>query len=124
MNGGEYSNLLVMKRFFLILTVVLGPIIVSGQVVDTISTPASPFTSILSLTKSNIIDNLSLKNKEAHVYQNSIKVKSPSLAHTAFFCKIEDKIGKSSNLPLKMRLGDIDYVDAIEGKRVVLLPRQ
>jgi hypothetical protein len=35
---------------------------------------------------------------------------------TAFFCRIETKCDKSSKLPLRMRLGTLDYVNTIEGK--------
>ena len=35
----------------------------------------------------------------------------------AFFCKLEVKMEKSTKLPIKVRLGDVDYVDWLEGKR-------
>lgn len=35
----------------------------------------------------------------------------------AFFCKIEVKLEKAVKLPIKFRLGDVDYVDRLEGKR-------
>jgi hypothetical protein len=34
-----------------------------------------------------------------------------------FFCKIEHKMGLNQKLPLKFRLGDVQYVDELEGKR-------
>ena len=33
-----------------------------------------------------------------------------------FFCKIEHDWGKKSRLPLKFRLGSVEYVDWLEGK--------
>ncbi len=36
----------------------------------------------------------------------------------AFFCKIEVKLEKAVKLPVKFRLGSVDYVDYLEGKRV------
>ena len=36
---------------------------------------------------------------------------------TAFFCRIEDAIAKSSKINMKFRLGSVQYVDALEGKR-------
>jgi len=33
-----------------------------------------------------------------------------------FFCKIEDKIEKKSQIPFKMRLGSLNYVDYLENK--------
>lgn len=35
----------------------------------------------------------------------------------AFFCKIEVKLEKAVKMPIKFRLGDVDYVDRLEGKR-------
>ena len=35
----------------------------------------------------------------------------------AFFCKLEVKMEKNAKLPIKVRLGDVDYVDWLEGKR-------
>jgi hypothetical protein len=34
-----------------------------------------------------------------------------------FFCKIEHKMGLNQRFPLKFRLGDVQYVDEMEGKR-------
>ena len=34
-----------------------------------------------------------------------------------FFCKIEYKMGLNKKLPLKFRLGDVQYVDELEGKK-------
>jgi hypothetical protein len=33
-----------------------------------------------------------------------------------FFCKIEYKMGLNKKLPIKFRLGDVQYVDELEGK--------
>jgi hypothetical protein len=33
-----------------------------------------------------------------------------------FFCKIEHNWGKQSRIPLKFRLGSVEYVDWLEGK--------
>ncbi len=35
----------------------------------------------------------------------------------AFFCKVEVKLEKAVKLPIKFRLGDVEYVDRLEGKR-------
>ena len=35
----------------------------------------------------------------------------------AFFCKIEVQLEKAVKLPVKFRLGSVDYVDYLEGKR-------
>jgi hypothetical protein len=33
-----------------------------------------------------------------------------------FFCKIEHQLGKKMSLPVKFRLGSVEYVDWLEGK--------
>jgi hypothetical protein len=33
------------------------------------------------------------------------------------FCKLEYKMGVANKLPVKFRLGDVEYVDMLEGKR-------
>ena len=35
----------------------------------------------------------------------------------AFFCKIEVQLERAVKLPVKFRLGSVDYVDYLEGKR-------
>jgi len=38
-------------------------------------------------------------------------------AHLAFFCRSEWQLEKSFNIPLRFRLGSLQYTDALEGKR-------
>lgn len=35
----------------------------------------------------------------------------------ALFCKLEVKMEKAARFPVKFRLGDVEYVDRLEGKR-------
>lgn len=37
--------------------------------------------------------------------------------HLAFFCRVEVKIDKAVGTPFRFRLGSVDYVDFLEGKR-------
>ncbi|MFZ1704142.1 MAG: hypothetical protein WAT79_07335 [Saprospiraceae bacterium] len=39
------------------------------------------------------------------------------LVYDAFFCKIENKIEKQSNVPFRFRLGNLDYVNRLENKK-------
>lgn len=48
--------------------------------------------------------------------QPSVMLKKWSADDLPFFCKIEHKMGKNMSLPLKFRLGSVEYVDALEGK--------
>jgi len=55
------------------------------------------------------IENLSLLNRKddyLDFYHKSLGI----------FCKAENKILGSSNIPVKMRLGTVQYVDKLEGK--------
>ena len=36
--------------------------------------------------------------------------------HLAFFCKVEVQLEKRTKIPVKFRLGDVRYVDWLEGK--------
>lgn len=40
----------------------------------------------------------------------------------ALFCKIEFKIEQKTKMPVRFRLGSVDYVDYLEGKRDYKLP--
>lgn len=48
--------------------------------------------------------------KKPAIYQ---KIYHKSLG---FFCHAENKVAKASSIPIKMRLGTVQYVDKIEGK--------
>ncbi|PHI19828.1 hypothetical protein CEQ90_10570 [Lewinellaceae bacterium SD302] len=37
--------------------------------------------------------------------------------HLAFFCRVEVKIDEAVGTPFRFRLGSVDYVDYLEGKR-------
>lgn len=36
--------------------------------------------------------------------------------HLAFFCKLEVKTDRKANMPIRFRLGTVQYVDQLEGK--------
>jgi hypothetical protein len=65
-----------------------------------------------------------LPKNALNAYQNpSLSVKKPtqvpsvfSVEALPFFCKIEYKMGLNKKLPVKFRLGDVQYVDELEGK--------
>ncbi len=38
-------------------------------------------------------------------------------AHSAFFCKLEDRLEKKTKTAFRFRLGSLEYVDKLEGKR-------
>ncbi len=63
-----------------------------------------------------ISDNRS--NQNAFSFQTASR-KAPliySYEDLAFFCKLEVQMEKKAKLPIKVRLGDVEYVDRLEGK--------
>ena len=51
----------------------------------------------------------------------SFQVSAPPSAYRyedlAVFCRIEVQLEKAARLPVKVRLGDVQYTDQLEGKR-------
>jgi len=50
--------------------------------------------------------------------QSSIFLPQWTAEELPFFCKIEHRWGKKSRVPLKFRLGSVEYVDRLEGKSI------
>lgn len=55
-----------------------------------------------------------LSNKSAR--SNHTSDMFMEMVPTAFFCRIENAIARSSKVNFKFRLGSVQYVDALEGK--------
>lgn len=53
-----------------------------------------------------------LKEKSHPVF-----LKTYPYTHLPFFCKVEADLEKTVSFPVKLRLGDVGYVDRLEGKR-------
>ena len=62
---------------------------------------------IIKIEKSTY--NFSL-NKKIELTNNQLVNKLP------FFCMMEEKMFKTSKLPVRIRLGSLDYVNKLEGK--------
>ncbi|MCB0706970.1 MAG: hypothetical protein KDC34_16760 [Saprospiraceae bacterium] len=50
-------------------------------------------------------------------FGQDIQTTLPATAPQAFFCRLEWQLEKSIQVPVKFRLGDVQYVDQLEGKR-------
>jgi|SRR5690606_14069745 len=60
----------------------------------------------------NYFQQVVLKEKS-----HSVFLKTYPYTHLPFFCKVEADLEKTISFPVKLRLGDVDYVDQLEGKR-------
>lgn len=60
-------------------------------------------------------ENKTLKNTQ-NIPQPSPTPLVFSVESLPFFCKIEYKMGLNKKMPVKFRLGDVPYVDGLEGK--------
>ncbi len=54
------------------------------------------------------------KNISSHLFQVQ---QYEGLPHTAFFCRMEDRLDKKVKTPIRFRLGNKEYVDQLEGKK-------
>jgi hypothetical protein len=78
------------------------------------------FLSAYSLYKAFRPD---LSHSDAVFLPTKMKISGPKQSSmlgyqlpTAFFCKIEDKIEKQSQIPFRFRLGSLNYVNMLENK--------
>lgn len=77
----------------------------------------SPTGFLHSKETTLVAPNLALKwNKPSGQTTPGPVVVRPQ-APMPFFCRIEHRMGQQMALPLKFRLGDVPYVDRLEGKR-------
>jgi len=83
-------------------------------------------TSKFSAFKNIISDyNLSIIKTGTAFESQSVSNQNPNFSsvpkiysyhNLAFFCKVEVKLEKAAKFPVKFRLGDVNYVDQLEGK--------
>lgn len=117
---------------FFVLTMLL-PSHIKGQVGITIKQKREAFDAH---SMHQFLPSLNRKYSEVYNHKtlikqdNLVKPKTPlpiskslmssyhhfSVDRMPFFCKIEYKMGLNQKLPLKFRLGDVRYVDELEGK--------
>lgn len=64
---------------------------------------------ITTLEHQNLLQKLNTED-------NNIRNNTPRYKTTAFFCVMEEKLQKSSNVAVRFRVGSLNYVNTIEGK--------
>ena len=90
----------------------------SATAQDTTSEKVAPSFALTELTHALVINKLALSKKSNESDDRALLIRRPSMAHTAFFCRMEDKVEQSGRLPLKIRLGDVSYANTLEGKNI------
>ncbi|MGK0387595.1 MAG: hypothetical protein ACI94Y_000321 [Maribacter sp.] len=126
MNNGFILMLMKMKTQIIINLFLVVPVLgfaqldiqlqISGKSFGELKTPKiiNPHVSFLDPLSYNFFTNSIKENDE-----NTSLVCTPykGKAHTAFFCRMEDKLEHKVKLPVRVRLGTLDYVDQLEQKR-------
>ncbi len=75
-----------------------------------ITAAASHAQQLFPAAKAPFADSLkyfSIRSIPQNLYTNNL----------AFFCRTELQLEKRTKIPLRFRLGSMDYVDALEGKK-------
>lgn len=84
-----------------------------------LSKPVSYFSltafAELQLPDTPTASKSSFKNVDGFVAPNMTGMRWDANA-LPFFCRIEHKLGKKNRVPVKFRLGSVEYVDWLEGK--------
>ncbi len=103
-----------MRIVLVLWVIVLGTLSVGAQS-DSLSTQLRS----VGLASSNIIEPLNLNKNNNSTFsftKLNFEQSLPKYKTTAFFCVLEDKILKTSKVPIRMRLGSLDYTNSMEGK--------
>ncbi len=79
---------------------------------------AIPVNMYKKLTEKKLTQTVDTQHFETDIHANPVRQLPAVFAvdKMPFFCKIEYKMGLNKKLPVKFRLGDVQYVDELEGK--------
>jgi hypothetical protein len=112
-----------MKRCFVIMLIVSTCCSLNGQIVlspdfEKAVFPKSSFKpSVAEFQRFPPTAFFFSQNFENQFFQPAHLPKAYCYADLAFFCKVEVRMEKSLRIPVKFRLGNVEYVDYLEGKR-------
>lgn len=64
------------------------------------------------------LDRYAIRSKKTipAIIPNAFSISSQYYEHLGFFCKVELRLEQKNNLPIKFRLGEVQYVERLEGK--------
>lgn len=84
--------------------------------------PNSFAKSVIPLNKKGNPEIPSLKTAIINPLQTGNQPKGWSYQELGLFCKLEVKMEKAFKMPVKFRLGEVQYVEKMEGKKGYVLP--
>lgn len=64
----------------------------------------------------NLSSNAAFSSVSIMKQHNSLNVSAYNYDDLAIFCKLEVKMEKAAGIPVKFRLGEVNYVERLEGK--------
>lgn len=91
-----------------------------GKSLYELRTDTLSFPTIRSLRIPPFLNTVSLRPNPFSPMGPTTTYQAPVLYQVqdlAFFCRLEVKMEKASKIPVRFRLGSVDYVDYMEGKR-------
>ena len=85
---------------------------------------APPFASTFTNLKKQTLTQIpSLRTAIVNPLQTDAQPKGWSYQELGLFCKLEVKMEKAFKMPVKFRLGEVQYVEKMEGKKGYVIPK-
>lgn len=84
---------------------------------DLSAATALPIPAILSLDTADVVAAPRQLSGSFHAVPRAYRYEE-----LALFCRIEVQLERATKIPVRFRLGSVDYVDYLEGKREVYSP--
>ncbi|MBP7556321.1 MAG: hypothetical protein KA821_08660 [Chitinophagaceae bacterium] len=116
------------QRIFLVVVVLVFPF--SGEIFAQQKVVEKNFTAASFLSASRKMDSLPVRPSRAFFpakksvaipsfFQKKLQPVAPSfyISNLSFVCRQEWQFQKTTGIPLRIRLGSLEYVDRLEGKR-------
>jgi hypothetical protein len=113
-----------MKRKLLFLffcTIFVGSLAKGQNIIPKFNIPTFNTTPVYSIKPQTF--SLQLVNEKRNISPSMLVSPTFYCSNLAFFCRQEIKFEKITKIPFKFRLGSVQYVDYLEGKRGALLTR-
>jgi hypothetical protein len=106
-----------MKLKLILIYIFFQSLVAEAQISDyPILKPQFKYEGAYKFEKIQLSDVPLFKQKEQTLITQKPVPMAYSYDHLAFFCKLEVRMEKATKLPIKFRLGDVQYMEKLEGK--------